>query len=376
MIERIAIDALLVPLPETVVGTDLREGGPGSDTYLAIKDDRAAARLAEREASNAESDSDPLRAGLGRWSELADGAVAILSEQAKDLEVAAWLAEALLRTGGIAGLADGFKLLDGLIRSFWDEGLWPRADDEGDEDRLVALFGLFGRGGTGTLLQPLKLIPLADRGDAPVTLWSAEVAFAPPPPRSTDDDAQALADERRAAALDAVTGGIGRSSRDFLIALRHDLVRAIAGLNELMSTIDGVSTVGRFGSQIGEPLAAALKLLEDNAGAVFLSDIAAEAAIDDDGDAAPTAIGNGTAGPVGAPRSREQALGQVLLLADYFETHEPQAPVGPALRDVVRRARLPLETLLAELLPDVDVRTLFLQRAGIKSTSLGVDDYD
>ncbi len=366
MIERIDIAALLQPLSPALAGENVREGGAASDLYLRIKDQRAAARLAEREATNGDTDGDPLNAGLSAWADLADGAVAILGERAKDLEVAAWLTEALLRTGGIAGLGDGFDLLDGLIAAFWDEGLWPAADEDGDEDRLAPLFGLFGRGGTGTLLQPLKLVPLSDRAGERVTLSSAEIAFAPPPPRSADEEAQALADERRAAAINLVTTGIGRSSRPFLVALRTALGHAAEALERLMQTIDRVSDVGRFGSQIAEPLAAAIKLLDDHAGSVLARATAADLP------AAEVPATGGAAEPVAvytAPKSREAALNAVLTLADYFERTEPQAPIGLSLREVVRRARLPLEALLSELLPDAASRTLFLQRAGIRSAT-------
>ncbi len=369
MIERIEVDALLERFPGSPSGVDLREGGSGSDLYLRLKDARAAARLAEREASNAETDSDPLRAGLLFWSTLADGAVQLLSESTKDLEVAAWLTEALLRTGGIAGLGDGLALLNGLIVNFWHAELWPAPDEDGDESRLGALFGLFGRGGTGTLLQPLKLIALSDRGGTPVTLWSAELALAPPLPRNVDEDAQAVVDDRRAAALEAVTTGIARSSRPFLIALRTDLARASDALETLMQTIDRVTDVGRFGSQIGEPLAAAIKLLDDHAGNVFAAALVADAA---SADIATAALGVLDAANVG-PTSRDEALNAVLTLADFFERSEPQSPVGLSLREVVRRARLPLTSLLLELLPDSESRTLFLQRAGIRLTTSDVE---
>ena len=144
-----------------------------------------------------------------------------------------------------------------------------------------------------------------------------------------------------------------------------------------MQTIDRVSDVGRFGSQIGEPLAAALRLLEDNAALVFIEAPGMVAAIADDGTA-----GDGFAtAKVAAlerrePSSREDALGMILALAEYFEQREPQSPIGLSLREVVRRGRLPLESLLSELLPDAASRTLFLQRAGIRSSMTDVTDIE
>ena len=379
MIARLDVEALLAPLDDGAagVGADLRAGGAASELYLGLKDHRAAARIAEREASHGDADTEPLRAGVNDWAELADAAVALLGTRAKDLEIAAWLTEAMLRTGGVGGLADGFALMAGLIDRYWAHGLWPAADEDGDETRLTALFGLFGRGGTGTLLQPLKLIALSDRAGTPVTLWSAELAAAPAPPRSADEDLQAKVDERRQAAIDAITGGIGRSSKPFLIALRSDLVRAAAALETLMQTIDRVSDVGRFGSQVGEPIAAALRLLDDYAGAVFVQDAASAAeeggAADPTGSASADDASDGR-GVGRSPRTRDDALGQILALADFFDIREPQAFVGPALRDVVRRARMPLESLLLELLPDTAARTIFLQRAGIRLAASEVDN--
>ena len=366
----IDIAALLEPLDDggAGVGVDLRAGGPGSEVYLNLKDLRASARLAEREASQGEADSDPLHAGVRDWAALAETALELLAHNSKDLEVAAWLTEAWLRTGGIGGLANGFALLEGLIERYWSQGLWPAADEDGEETRLTPLFGLFGRGGTGTLLQPIKLVALSDRAGTPVTLWSAELAAAPAAQRNADEDIQARVDEKRAAALDAITGGIGRSSKSFLIQLRADLVRAAASLETLMQTIDSQSEVGRFGSQIGAPIAAAIGLLDDHAGAVFMQNAAeGDAVLELSAD--PDDAGIQHNGPRGGPRgpmTRDEALGQVLALADFFEQREPQAMVGPALRDVVRRARMPIDSLLAELLPDMAARTIFLQRAGIR----------
>lgn len=369
----IEIEPLLEPLANTPspVGADLREGGPGSELYLGLKDARAAARTAERDAGNATADMDPLRAGAREWATLVDDAQAILSRYSKDIEVAAWTTEALLRLDGIEGLADGFALMAGLIERYWSEGLWPIADEDGDETRLTALFGIFGRGGTGTLLQPIKLVPLSDRAGAPVTLWSAELAAAAAPPRNSDEEIQAKVDERRAAAIDTVTGGIGRSSKPFLIALRAALVRALAELERLMQAIDRLSDVGRFGSQIAEPLSAALGLLDAHAAPAFVGTAAADGSSDKtDISRSPGAVRN----EPHAPGSREEALSTLLALATFFDAREPQSFVGPALRDVVRRARMPLEGLLLELLPDTQARVLFLQRAGIRLTPSEVVD--
>ncbi len=57
---------------------------------------------------------------------------ALLLGESKDLQVAAWVAEALARRRGLAGLRDGLRLVRALQDTFW-ETYYPRIDD-GDLD--------------------------------------------------------------------------------------------------------------------------------------------------------------------------------------------------------------------------------------------------
>ena len=58
-----------------------------------------------------------------------------LQKRTKDLQIAAWLTEALLRQEGFAGLAAGLNLLYGLLARFW-ESVYPpiEEDDYGEPD--------------------------------------------------------------------------------------------------------------------------------------------------------------------------------------------------------------------------------------------------
>ncbi|MDD3445831.1 MAG: hypothetical protein PHS60_10500 [Zavarzinia sp.] len=53
-------------------------------------------------------------------------------------------------------------------------------------------------------------------------------------------------------------------------------------------------------------------------------------------------------------------------IADFFRRTEPHSPVSYTLQDVVRRARLPLPELMAELLGDDGTRRQFFANAGYK----------
>ncbi len=61
-----------------------------------------------------------------------------LATKTKDLQLAAWLTEALLHTEGFSGLRQGLLLCHDLIAQFWD-GLYPPVEDGDAELRAAPL---------------------------------------------------------------------------------------------------------------------------------------------------------------------------------------------------------------------------------------------
>jgi type VI secretion system protein ImpA len=86
---------------------------------------------------------------------LTQDALATLS---KDLQLAAWLTDALLRTEGFAGLQQGLTLCHGLVTTFWD-GIYPPIED-GDLELRAGPFDWLG----ATLDLPLKSVPIVRDG--------------------------------------------------------------------------------------------------------------------------------------------------------------------------------------------------------------------
>jgi type VI secretion system protein ImpA len=69
----------------------------------------------------------------------------VLAKRSKDLQVAAWLTEALLCRNGAAGLREGLDLIRALLERFWDH-VHPEIDEEGDLETRAAPLGWIGRG--------------------------------------------------------------------------------------------------------------------------------------------------------------------------------------------------------------------------------------
>src|SRR5215471_2801816 len=81
-----------------------------------------------------------------------------LAGKSKDLQLAAWLTEALVRREGFAGLSSGLDLLSGLVEQYW-EHLYPEIDDGDAEMRAAPLEWV------GLKLEiPVRMVPLDRTG--------------------------------------------------------------------------------------------------------------------------------------------------------------------------------------------------------------------
>ena len=368
--EEFLLDELIAPLSDGApAGADVRLAGPGSELYLSIKDDRTAARTAEREALAAgDPEVDPLLAGLRAWSEVSVGATRLLADHTKDLQVAAWLVEAWLRTDGLSGLANGFALLAELVARYWEEGLHPTDEEDEAEARLAPLFGLFGREEPGALVQSLKLLPLTDAPGDPVALWTLEAVRAQSV-RHDDPDMREEMVSRHAQRVAKLEGAVAAASRQFVETSLRAIDRALAEIDRLMTAVDARTQAGRFGSQVTAPLVAIADIIRhqhSTADVAPAPEPAVAAVVDAD------AIGPASASPLApAPPpnllDRQDALATLVEIAGFFQRTEPQSFISQGLRELVRRANLPLDELIGELLPDREQRAMFMLRAGIRA---------
>jgi type VI secretion system protein ImpA len=141
-------DDLLNPIPgDNPSGQSLR--------YAPVFDKIKEARREDDDAPQGEWQHERKTADYPLVVKLAGDALATKS---KDLQVAAWLTEAMLRKEGFQGLKAGLELLQGLVENFWDT-LYPELDDGDAEMRAAPLEWL------GTRMEPaLRGVPLTRGG--------------------------------------------------------------------------------------------------------------------------------------------------------------------------------------------------------------------
>src|SRR4051794_35620089 len=112
------LGALLAPIAgDAPVGIDLRADDSPNSLYHRLRDARTEARDVERAQDAPPTQDDPRPLGsssaiplAARWQTVRELATEALTTHCKDLEIAAWLTEALFRSDDLVGLAAGFRL--------------------------------------------------------------------------------------------------------------------------------------------------------------------------------------------------------------------------------------------------------------------------
>lgn len=358
----IDIDALSQPIAgDYPAGSDIREDVSPSSLYYQLKDARSAARAAERAAA-LDDDGGAL---LPEWRLVLDLAPKVLSETAKDLEVAAWYVEALVRAHGFVGLRDGFALAQQLVEQFWD-GLYPLPDEDGIETRVAPFAGLNGEGGDGTLIQPIRKIALSE-GDPPFAAWQYEQAFEIA--QITDEEKRQRRIDDGAMTMEGVEASLAQCRPQFFADLLADCDAAIAAYAALTAAFDAAAGHDAPpASNIRNRLNELRGIITSMAGARMPAEPTEEPADGGEvgtGGAVPAAA-SGVAAPTGAITTREQAFDVLGKVADYFRKYEPQAPTAYVLENLVRRGRLPFHELVAELVEDGEARKRLLIAAGMQ----------
>ncbi len=356
--------ALLAPVPgDAPAGADLRGNSSPQSRYFHLRDARAEARAAERamEADDAATASPP------QWRTVRDLGIEVITGYSKDLEIAAWVTEALLRCDGLAGFIAGVRLMNGLVEAYWDD-LFPQPDEEGMATRVGPIAGLNGQSGEGTLSQPLRRLPLFARPDgAPMQLWQFE---------QSSDLAAIVDPERRQQRIDAgvlpfdtVENEARAAGTAHFTALRDQAVAAAAAWQELSEALDA-----RAGAD-APPTSRVAEILDRivTVSARFAAS-GSEAPATAGPDAAPSssasesAPGAAAAATPGATAlaSREDALRSLAMIAEFFRRTEPLSPLSYTLQEAVRRARMSWPELLAEIVPDTGLRAQILISLGIR----------
>ncbi|WP_445363024.1 type VI secretion system protein TssA [Microbulbifer sp. ANSA003] len=382
----INIDELVAPISEdNPVGEDIREDRSPTSDYYSIKDARNSARAAERSAMFDDADTDL----LAPWRDVAKAAENILGKKSKDLEVASWYTEALIRLHGFIGLRDGLQVIDSLVEQYW-EGLYPLPDEDGLETKVAPLTGLNGDGGDGTLLMPIRsagITPEGDYGDYSFFQFQQ----ARDADRIADDDAKAARIETLGYNLEQIDQCVNSASGEWAqnlvqtieAALGHfktinDSLRQSCGHDappstNISSLLDEVLRTSRF---IYKTHLESMEQTQEDVASESSKEPAGEVQAGNAAAAAVTSVAaSAVAVPTGPVVSREDALKLLEQAAKYFRTYEPHTPLAPGLERLIGWGRMTVSQLMSELLPDDQSKALYSQLTGVRLDGTDTQKY-
>jgi type VI secretion system protein ImpA len=363
-------ERLLAPISDDApAGFALREDFSPSSVYYKIKGARNTARDAERKGLYPDEKDETTKVAPPDWSPVVSLGQQILAEKSKDLEIAAWLTEALVRRSNYPGLRDGFRLIRELVERYWDS-IHPRPDEDGILTTIAPITGLNGDQSEGALVKPIADVPITEPG-AFRAFSCGDYLQAVELEKVTDLDKRQQRIDQGAVSLSMLEQAIRETPRDFLLTMREDLHAAYDEFERMTALLDERCGRGEDGYSQAPPssnLRQALLDCKEIVDRLVKPDVAAgaEGEVVSNGDHSLVAVGGEAVGGNRKIQTRDDAFRALLMVADFFQRTEPHSPVSYALRQAVRWGQMPLPELLMELIPDATVRDGLFRHVGIR----------
>jgi type VI secretion system protein ImpA len=359
----IDVEQLLSPIPgESPVGANLM--------YVGLHDQIREARRADETLAQGDWKYDLKTAN---WHQVVALTTDALGSKTKDLQVAAWLAEALTNLHGFSGLHDGLRLMRGLMDRFWDT-LYPEID-EGDLEARANAIDVFNR---PFFLAALQKIPItgnpigvnyghgeykdSSRFDIPegledLPIEERERFVALKQTAATEGKITSVQWRAVKAAtnrafyedLNSLLGACWEDCKALDALMDEKLQRQTPGLSDFKKTLEAIrSTV--------ETIVKEKRILEPDP--VDVQDSAA---------GAETPGGEPGRGPAsGAIVGRREALRRLAEVAEFFRSTEPHSPVSYLLERAIRWGQIPLKSWLDEVVKDQSVLAQIRETLGLR----------
>jgi type VI secretion system protein ImpA len=350
---------LLAPIPgEKPAGSDLRtDTSPVSD-FHAIRDARRAAREAERRIDTGDEPQE-----TPDWRPVMERATKVLAEKSKDLELTAYLIEALVRLNGFPGLRDGFRLARELIERFWD-GLLPAANDgEMPDARFSHILYLSGIDAPGTLIVPVRKIAMT----AATSLGSLNLThhqLAQSLNQVSDAKLRAKRIEDGAITMEMIQKAVAETPASFYAERLEGLGQCEEEFRRFCGALKEKSGYDPPSSDLRQVLELYGVVVKDLARDKLPKAAPAPALANGD-------VGKKEAGPAekidpSVIRDRADAIERLKKIADYFRMHEPHSMIPYVLDQAANWSRMSLPELLSELIPEETARKNLFKQVGIK----------
>ncbi len=354
----IDLEALLAPIDgENPAGESLRYDG----TYDQIKD----ARREDEVLAQGDWARDLKVADWPKVIKLANDA---LLKKSKDLQLAAWLTEGIVKHDKHdrwVALRDGLQLLRGLHENFWDNA-YPEIDPEDDEGPLAARANVLAAF-DARLGVIVKELPLTAGPKYSYLQYLESKQFDIPENLDTLESSQQEKYAALKAQAEAEKKVNGEDWRKAKAATTRDFIEARAALvNECWEQFKALDTemdakfaretpgLGAFKKSLDEIRTTVELLVKEKQKAEPRDDETGGEMGNEESEAGGVTGGGGGGFAVsgGTVRSRQDALKRLAEIAEFFRQTEPHSPVAYAVQRAVKWGNMSLEVWLADVVKD------------------------
>src|SRR5262249_18925570 len=343
------LETLLAPIPgDNPAGENL--------TYDAVVDEIREARRADEDLEQGEWKRDLKAAD---WPKVVALASQALATRTKDLQIGAWLTEALVKLHGLAGLRDGLVGSRGLLGGYW-ERLYPGIEDDNLEARANALSWMNLQVG-GTIKE--VTIARAIAGPNPSYLDYEHYNSALKSINQIKDEferQQAKEElEHWNASWNKARETTARRFYEELFADLNDCWEQFKSLDRVMDERFGSQTpgLGRLKGSLEDMRSLVEKIVREKRLTEPDPVAQIEGSANDEGlfgarSSDEVSAGGGSAGVI---RSRQDALRKLNEVAEYFSRTEPHSPVSYLVQRAIKWGSMPLDSWLEDVIKDENV---------------------
>jgi type VI secretion system protein ImpA len=322
---------------------------------------------------------------LPDWPVVIELSTHALTSLTKDLQIAAWLSDALVKYNGhdrLAGLRDSLKLMRGLIEDYWDE-VFPESDPEGDDGHFRAraniILGFDARIGLA-----IKAIPLTESISGlkySFMNWEAARSFDVPDNVGFDSFGSSEIDrftmlKEQAEREGKITGedwrkAVNGTPYQFCKG-RLDLIHECsAELTALGETIDRrfdreAPSLKELRRSLEEMTSLMKRLEREKRPPEAAAEIEGSSTNEDADSLNGRAAGFELPAISGTIQTRQEALRRLADIAEYFRHTEPHSPISYLVQRAIKWGNMSLDVWLEDVVKEESVLGQLRETLGIK----------
>ncbi len=353
------VDSILVPISgDDPCGEDMSFSSEFDQIQEARREDDPTVDYGEWQTTLKQAD----------WRSVIASCTELLESRSKDLRLAAWLAEASVKTSGLQGLYQGVETIARLIAHFGDK-VHPRGDDEADHERRIGTLSWL----VMRMSQLVRQIPITRAKAGSYSLGdheSAQLLQA-----QLQRGAESADDLEDKVTLEKFAAAVAQTDRALYVAWIEDAARSRSAVDELVAAsdalfgVDGPSfasleegvdalcrRLGTIGRELGLVGAKSGSEPEEGKGAIGAQEAGSGALVHD--------------GPIA---NRTQALALLRQVAAFFHRTEPHSPVAYLADKAACWGDMPLHAWLRSVVKDNGTLGHIEELLGLQANAAGAD---